>query len=217
MIIFACDMKLKFLLHLGSPGRAVYHFFMRRRLRNRSVSVISNNCWGGFIHRYCHIPFNTPFIGLFITAPDYIALLEDTSQLSLPLRFIPFAQSRYYSDFKHLKPYPVGVLPSGIEIHFMHYSSPEEAQQKWSRRIRRIDWDNAIVKFSDNDLCSPDLIRRFDRLPFKSKVCFTSGNYPDLKSVVTLPEFKGKPTVKSCWKYSERHYDFVDNANALLK
>lgn len=208
--------SLRFLLYLGSPGRKIYHAIRRRQLRNHSVTIISDNCWGGFIHRYYHIPFNTPFIGLFITAPDFIALLEDVSQLSQPLRFVPSSQSRWHSNYPQLKPYPVGILPSGIEIHFLHYSSPEEAREKWNRRVSRIDWNNAIIKFADKDLCSPDLIRRFDRLPFPNKVCFSAVPYPDLSSVIFFPEFKGQPSVQSCWKYSDRHYDFVDHANAIL-
>lgn len=72
------------------------------------------------------------------------------------------------------KEYPIGLIANDIEIHFIHYKDEDEAYAKWSRRVKRINWDNLIVKFCDRDQCTEDLIRRFDKLPYSHKVCFTA-------------------------------------------
>ncbi len=192
---------MNFLLYLGKPGAWIFHRYQRHKLRNRSLSIVSNNCWGGFMHRYYNFPFNSPFIGLYITAPHYISLLENKSRLYAPLSFISH------------NPYPVAQLPTGELIHFLHYKSAAEAAEKWNKRLKRLDWNNCLVKFSDNDECTPGLIKRFDELPFRNKVCFTAGEFPELKSVIHIPRFKGKRHVKSCWKFSDRYFNFIATAN----
>lgn len=90
-------------------------------IRNKQVTIISNNCWGGFMYQSCRIKYNSPFIGLYMYAPEYIALLRNLKyNLSQPLRFIKHEQSKY----KNIVPtqYILGVLgDTGIEIVFMHY------------------------------------------------------------------------------------------------
>ena len=65
-------------------------------IRNKQVTIISNNCWGGFMYQSCRIKYNSPFIGLYMYAPEYIALLRNLKyNLSQPLRFIKHEQSKY--------------------------------------------------------------------------------------------------------------------------
>jgi len=188
----------------------------RCRLRNRSVSVVCSNCWGGFMCRYFHLPFNTPFIGLAMMAPDYIEVLENPAVLTRPLRFIDSGESRYPDMVALQPPYPIAVLDgTDYEIHFLHYPDAETARAKWTRRVPRIDWDNAIVAFHDGDGFTPALLERFDRLPYRSKVCFVSRPYPQSASAVYLPEFAGCDRVGAAWKFTDLHYDFVAEANGL--
>ena len=186
-------------------------------IRNKQVTIISNNCWGGFMYQSCRIKYNTPFIGLYMYAPEYIALLRNLKyNLSQPLRFIKHEQSKY----KNIVPaqYILGVLgDTGIEIVFMHYHLEEEALDKWNRRMRRINWNNMIVKFSDTDFgCSDDLIEEFDKMPFEHKVCFTAKKHPKCNSVIYMPEFKDQPFVLYEWAYSYKYYDFVKEANKII-
>lgn len=95
----------------------------------------------------------------------------------------------------------------------MHYHSEKEVLEKWARRSERIDFDNMIVKFSDTDCCTDELIAEFDRLPFKHKVCFCHKPHPGLKSVVYMPEYKDQGRVVNEWAYSYKYYNFVREAN----
>lgn len=191
------------------------HHCQRRRLRNRAASIVANNCWAGFMYRYLGMPFNSPFVGLFIMAPDYVRLLENVNMLKLPLRFITRQQSRYASLHAHLDPYPIGLLGDDIEIHFLHYKDAAEAAAKWQRRVQRLDWDNALVAMSQCDGADYELMQRFDRLPFRHKVLFTAQPLQGLKSAVYLPEYASKQRVGAAWRVCHRHYDVVQALNSI--
>ena len=191
---------------------------MKRSLaiRNKNVTIISNNCWGGFMYQSCKLRYSSPFIGLYMYAPEYIALLRNLRyNLVQPLHFIKHEQSKY----KDVVPpqYIIGVLGNtDIEIVFMHYHLEEEALEKWNRRLKRIHWDDMIVKFSDTDFgCTDELIEEFDKMSFEHKVCFTAKEHPNCSSVIYMPEYKDKPYVLYEWAYSYKYYDFVKEANQL--
>lgn len=221
--------KVKFLLFLAGIRttliggvRNIYYtckVWKRQHLiRNKHVTVISNNCWGGFMYQSCRLPYNTPFIGLYMYAPEYVALLRNLKyNLSQPIRFIKHSQSKY-RDIVPTK-YILGVLgDTGIEIVFMHYHLEEEVLEKWSRRMKRIDWNNMIVKFSDTDYgCTDKLIEEFDKMPFTHKVCFTAKKHPMSKCVIPMKEYEGKEYVRYEWAYSYKYYDFVKEANKILE
>ena len=191
-----------------------YHSLM---IRNKNVSVISNNCWGGFMYQSCNLPYNTPFIGLYMYAPEYIALLRNLKEnLKQPIRFISTEESKY----KHLisRKYIIGVLGNtGIEIVFMHYRSEDEVLEKWQRRLSRLDYNNLIVKFSDTDECSDALVEEFDKMQFEHKICFTGKPYPCLKSVKFMKEYAINGCVHYEWAYSYRYYNFVKEANRIMQ
>ena len=202
----------------ASIGRLLYRMVLplrRRRLRNRSVSIISNDCWSSFMYRYYRIPFNSPFAGLFIMPDDYLAMLENPSVLGAKPQMTSAPRSRYRAELAHLPDYPLGVLPGGIEIHFLHYHSQDEALDKWTRRVARIDWDNCIVKFSQNNGCTDSHLRRFQALPFRCKVAFTTDSHPDMPCAVALREFAGEPQLGRYWKIADLHWNFARHADAL--
>ena len=65
-------------------------------LKNKCFTIISNNCWGGFVYQKFNLQYRTPFVGLFIFAPDYIELLENFDILiEKKLFFIDAGSSKY--------------------------------------------------------------------------------------------------------------------------
>lgn len=191
-------------------------WYRTKTIRNRDVTIISNNCWGGFMYQSCELQYNSPTIGLYFFAPEYIKFLRNLKgNLHKPLHFIPKSESRYAEHIP--QDYLIGVLgDTDIEIVFMHYDSKEEVTEKWTRRTMRVDFDNMIVKFSDTDFgCTDELIEEFDKLPFKNKVCFTHKPFPQCKSVIYMPEYKENEYVLYEWAYSYRYYNFVKKANKI--
>lgn len=193
--------------------KAIKNYSLRKKLKNKNFSIISNNCWGGFLYQDLGIQYHTPFIGLFIFAPDYIKMLKNLKEyLSADLKFICSEQSKYKKELdQSFATYPIGLL-NDVEVHFLHYKNEEEAREKWKRRLSRLNWDNLFVKFCDRDLCTHDLIAKFDALDFRNKVCFTAHDSP-YESIVWLKEFKNKKCVKYEWNYYKKYIDVVEWLN----
>ena len=140
-------------------------------------AIISNNCWGGGWYRQHGRRYNTPFIGLFLFAADYIQLMENFfGYIDLPLKIAP---SSRYGKFG----YPVGLL-GDLEIHFLHYNSWEESYEKWTRRVKRLPRDPKkwLIKSDNRDGCTPEMMERFSRLPFPHKISFSQSTFSYPKS-----------------------------------
>jgi uncharacterized protein (DUF1919 family) len=151
-------MKIKkTLLKLRSFIRTIF-------LTNKDFSIISNNCWGGYVYQYFGLEYKTPFIGLYIFGPDYIRLIKDFDYyMSKSLIEIDLSQSKYLShinDKDRVKGYPVGLL-GDLEIHFLHYKNFDVAFEKWNRRLSKINKNNIIYKLSHRDLVDDQICIEF--------------------------------------------------------
>lgn len=49
----------------------------QKKLLGKDFTIISNNCWGGMIYESYNLPKNSPTVGLFFFAEDYIRFLKD--------------------------------------------------------------------------------------------------------------------------------------------
>lgn len=191
----------------------------RIRLRNKKITIISDNCWGGFVYKALNLKFNTPFIGLFIFSEDYIDLLKNFDNIIYSkLEFIDANKSKYKNqliDNGTFGKYPIGILSKRVEIHFLHYKNEEEAREKWEKRVKRIDKDNLLIKFCDRDCCTTNLIEEFDRLSYKNKICFTAQNYPKLRSTIFLKECSQEECVSNEWEIYDKYIDIIKILNNL--
>lgn len=154
----------------------IRRFFVKRSIKNKNFSVISNNCWAGRVYQYLDMPYLSPTAGLYFFAPDYIKFVSDLRRyLNTPLCFIKPEESKYYEEIKkrNQTEKPIGILDD-VEIVFLHYKTKEEAEEKWNRRKERVNFDNIILKFSRMDLCTEKEIQEFDKLPFKNKYVFNN-------------------------------------------
>ena len=179
----------------------------RARHDGSDFSIIGDNCWGGFIYRHLRRPYLTPFAGLFLEAPCFLLLLEDLRAcLSHPPR--PAADTRYETLRKARRgafpAYPIGILGDGIELHFLHYRTWEEALDKWNRRTARIRWDRLFVKFTDRGEPSAENARCFLSMPYERKLYFTNRSDLSGNGIVRLGG-RGAPTVwQGLWEYRRR-------------
>ena len=184
----------------------------RARHDGSDFSIIGDNCWGGFIYRHLRRPYLTPFAGLFLEPPCFLRLLEDLrGYLSHPPQ--PVERSKYETLQKARGPllpaYPIGVLGEGIELHFLHYRTWEEALDKWNRRTARIRWDRLYVKYTDRGEPSDEHARRFMSMPYERKLYLTNRTDLSGEGVVCLGG-RGAPTVvQGIWGF-RRHMDVPD-------
>ena len=123
----------------------------RKKLRNKDFTIISNNCWAGFIYQKYGLQYKTPTIGLFFIGNDYIKFCKKLKYyVNQDLKFISFSESKNYDLIKGDREYPIARLDD-IEIYFMHYKTKKEAKEKWYRRCKRINYDSLIFKVSQRE------------------------------------------------------------------
>lgn len=170
----------------------------RRKLNARDFTIISNNCWAGTaVYQPFGLKYNTPTVGLFFMDDDYIRFLERFDwYVKLKPKLIEPQNSRYYNKISKngstSVSYPIATLGDDIEIHFLHYQSPQEAIIKWQRRAARINYNKLLIKASLRDTTrdgANDFVRRFDALPYRNKICFVPyGDCVECESCVYVPE-----------------------------
>lgn len=142
------------------------------------MSIISNDCFGGFVYKKFGLEYTTPFIWLWLDNYDYIKLLKNLKYyLNCKLNFIKQEGISY----------PVGLLDD-IKIHFNHYSTEYEAEQKWYKRLERFNWNNIVIKYqTTNEEC----IYEFDKLEYINKVVFVPEEVK-VESGIGIPGWKDK-------------------------
>lgn len=166
----------KFLLMEIFLRRKIWTYFIKKEievLKNETFVMISNNCYSGQVYQMFNLPYNSPFAGMFLYGPCYLKLLKNLNHyLQQPLKFIEYSS---YPD--RPTTYPVAMLHD-IELHFSHYTTEEEAAEKWNRRTQRLlevtDKDRYFFVISDRERVDADLIREFHRLPFAHKLSFSA-------------------------------------------
>lgn len=97
--------------------------FRRRRLCQTDFTIISNNCWGGNCYEYFGLPKQSPTVGLFFFASEYILFIKNLRYyLAKEMNFIDIAKSKHYNFLKEKNICcPVGLL-GDVEVFFSSLS-----------------------------------------------------------------------------------------------
>ena len=195
---------MKIVKYINKKIDRLYCFVARLRLKNHNFTIISNDCWGGGVYEDLHLPYTTPTVAVGFYGTCYLEFLENFNEvLNGDLFFVTESKYPEINDrrIKNQNFYPIGLIGT-IELHFEHNKTKEEALEKWNRRKARINFDNIFIKYSDRNNCTLDLMKRFDKLPFKNKVLFSSKKIKGIKSVVFLNHYKNQPFIGDI--YSDR-------------
>jgi len=167
--------------------------YNRWKLKNNKFTIFANDCWGSEAYHYFDLAYNTPLVGLYFMAPCYIKFLKDPKfYLSQdPI----FTYHSKYSSVEDLRKRREDCFPTAqiadIEIQFLHYKDEKEALEKWTRRKERIYFNNLFVKFDGSkDEADDEIIRTFDNLPYKNKICISNRHIDNIKSLVYCPSWQ---------------------------
>lgn len=189
-----------------------------KRLKNKDFTIISNNCFGGVVYRNNHIPYQSPTCGLFFMAPEYIKFIYDIKKYTsyVEIKEIPIEKSKYKEYLKETKYSGIIGVIDDLEICFLHYNNIKEINEKWNRRSKRINWNNIIYKFNDQNLCTYNELKKFDEFPAKNKICFTSKKYDDLITI-QLKQYENDKYGISDTKERDykRYFDIYDYINNI--
>lgn len=167
---------------------------MRRKLRQTDFTLLSNNCFAGLFLHDLGLRFDTPTVNLFFRGTDFFDFLEHLDHyLSMPLEEI----SNSVPELAGLN-YPVARISGGdvgkdIEIHFMHYTSFEEAETAWEKRKQRIHPDHLFAVWNYFESGDEAMFARAQALPLKHKMIIVNHpvdkqEYPDFRFVKGLTE-----------------------------
>lgn len=170
--------------------QATFNTKNQKQLRQSDFVIISRNCWGGQVYQSLGLPYNTPFVGLFIFGPCYMKILGNFDvYMQEPLKF---TEKSKYSDV--IYDYPIGLL-GDAEIHFQHFATELEAEEKWNRRRDRMlsvtDKNSYLFTICDRRLITKEDILAFHDLPFRNKLSFSFDKMPEL-AVNSHIQFKKK-------------------------
>lgn len=194
-----------------------------KKLKNQNFTIISNNCWGGMVYESYNIRKDSPTVGLYFMANDYIKFLSNLQfYIDQELEFIEPEQSKYFNKFKTdeaWKKYPKARL-GDVEIIFMHYHDEKEAREKWNSRCKRIHWDKLLVKFNDQNGCTIENINEFMKLPFENKLFFTCKEWKGMennRSVIKLRQFNKAFITASHEPFaSNRQFNVTEYLNSVF-
>lgn len=172
----------------------------RKKINDTTFSIISNNCWGGIVYQRYGLPYASPTAGMYFFAEDYIKFISNLNYyMSIPMSTISVDQSKYKEIImkRNHDMFPLGRIDD-VEVVFRHYKTAVEAVEKWERRKKRINYNNLIIKFSEMNLCTDDLINKFLAMPYENKFAFVRNPqkiidprliyYPGYESMEFLPE-----------------------------
>ena len=214
----------KWFVSIKNELQSRYYYHRRKKfipqlsklLVGERISVISSNCFAGRIMQDLKLEYNSPTLGLYFMYPDYIEFLQHL-EYYLKEAKIEFVEHSKYSigDERRAKRsithhwYPIGLLGGKVEIHFLHYHTEEEAASKWYRRSQRINWQKLLIIGMEQNLCTVEDIRQFDKLPFRRKIMFSTHNLTELKSNCYIKEFAGMKSVGDPYKKGHVFYKYL--------
>jgi uncharacterized protein (DUF1919 family) len=189
---------------------------MRTRIGKQRFSIISNNCWGSTIYRVCSLPYLTPFVGLFVMPDCYLELLMNfKSVVTSRLEFRDHSKYEEVNKFREsFGRFPIGVLANRVEIQFQHYKNEDDAKEKWTRRVARINFDDEslFVKFCDR-YADKSHLAAFESIPFRHKVCFVAVPQPELSCCVHVAGYEALgfvPDGLTLWSACEPYFDVAN-------
>lgn len=155
-----------------------------KKVNLEGVSLISQNCVGGVIYHDAKQKFLSPTVNLYILPKDFIKFVNN---LDYYLSLTPKVEMG--------KDYPIGTL-GDIKINFMHYSSPQEALEKWEERKQRINFDKIFVLMVERDGFDDEDFNDFLKLKYpkilftrnKKYICDDSLYFKEYKNQKQLPD-----------------------------
>lgn len=181
-----------------------------RKMITSDTSIISSNCFAGRIMQDLDMQYNSPTLGLYFFADDYMEFLSNLKYYLTEAKLDFLEQSRYplanERREKWIHWYPIGILGGKVEIQFLHYHTEREAANKWYRRSRRVNFDKLFVIGMEQNLTTVEHIKQFDALPFKNKIFFSSKNLRELNSNCCIEDFAVQGEVGDPYRCAEIFY-----------
>lgn len=203
--------------------KVVFHVNkMRRKLRNRDFSIISQNCLGGVVYHMLGLPFTSPTINMFIEDENFLKLVSNLKHY-MSIEPEPLADP-YVDPVDRTVKYPK-IRIDDIEICCLHFKNCAEAINAWNKRRNRINFENILVIANSwNMHGNKTLIKKILNTGYRT-ICFTFGDYTEANCIQLNDDFwqldaRGiiRPNItdykpNSYKRYFEDYIDIIDWIN----
>ena len=141
-------------------------------LSSKKLIILSSDCVGGRLMKDYMLPCYTPTVNIWYTGEDFLKICEN------PCKYFSAKIERGGVDSEN---HPTGIIDD-IVLHFGHEKEFEFGARKWKRGCRlyaealKGDYEICVI-MNDRNGFTPDLVKRFENLPYKYKVLFTHCEY----------------------------------------
>lgn len=192
--------------------------FKDRSVVNSDVTIFSNCCIGGAMYHDLGLRFLSPTINLFFGHHGFIDWVLHYEEYR---NAILFDTGKYDINEDGLHG-PICLLKKkglpDVEIHFLHYSSFEEAEKKWHERYERINPRKIFVVVEAKETHEHEIIDEYVALPYP-KVIFTNLPTDTDKGIMHMKVYdsnNGKGITSLVGFSGHKAYDEFDFVNAIF-
>lgn len=189
--------------------------YNRKKLNNTDFTIISNNCWGGICYEYFGLPKLSPTVGCYFYAEDYIKFISNLEYyLKNDMKMINAQQSKHFLSLKKKGQLniPIGRI-GDIEVVFLHYKDSATALEKWNRRVKRVNFDNLIIKFSYMNECTDEIFQKFQEFSGVKKIAFIGGSGQGTENIVYLHKYESANVPDDTF-YWNKYFDVISFINS---
>lgn len=170
---------------------------------------------GGITYEEFGLPKNSPTVGCYIFSDDYLKFVKNLKYyLSQDLTFISVkdAVHRDWIIENGDANAPIGILDD-IEIVFVHYRTRALAYEKWVKRVKRVNWDNLIFKFSKQNHATDKMIEEFDQIKLPGKKFVFVNEKDKYECGVYYPGFNMDDQIYNDTYFGNRYWDVIHFIN----
>lgn len=123
--------------------KPLFDFRLYSKLKNNPVTIITDDCWGGYVYNYLGLEFSSPLINTLWSEDEYSRFIQE------PLFYLQSELTMVREGDLRKGIWPIGRLGESekyVQVQFIHNVDFKEAEQQWNRRKKRINPDNLFVK-----------------------------------------------------------------------
>lgn len=166
------------------------------QIKNSNISVVSDNCFAGYLYHKFGMKFLTPTINMFAGNDDYYKFISNLKlNMAKPMVEVENVVEDVYAG---MFSYPRGKVGE-CEWQFNHDIVYDTAAERWNRGVKRFNWDNYLVTMA---IRSDEMAYKFEELAIEHKIGFYWKDL-GLKSVVYMPEWNNpKVRAKQFYNFS---------------
>lgn len=181
----------------------IRHYLRQHVLRDKNISIISNNCMGGLICHEYDMKFLSPTVNLQFPYMDFVYFCNSLREhINMELKECPPLIEEFSALGGGDVDFPCGIL-GDVRILFQHYKSFQEAQFAWSRRCKRILYDRIFVLFYTQGVIDEQVLNGFKSIKYHKIMLSDQKHIVNGKDIL----YFSTPDGKEWWEIDNKHFN----------